>query len=86
MAASMDYGHTNSWRPKFKSQSHINIWDLDIHKGLVFCRNNGCLMENMDKELTVPIWVRINWLENTPNAPKFMCPNCLPMPKSLGFQ
>ena len=40
-------------------------------------------MENMDKELTVSKWVLINWLENTP---KFMCPNCLPMPKSLGFQ
>ena len=23
--------------------------------------------------------------ENTPNAPKFICPNCLPKPKSLGF-
>ena len=24
--------------------------------------------------------------ENAPNAPKFICPNCLPKPKSLGFQ
>ena len=24
--------------------------------------------------------------ENTQNAPKFICPNCLPKPKSLGFQ
>ena len=24
--------------------------------------------------------------ENTPNAPKFICPICLPKPKSLGFQ
>ena len=24
--------------------------------------------------------------ENTPNAPKFICPNCLPKPKSLGFR
>ena len=23
--------------------------------------------------------------ENTPNAPKFICPNCLPKPKSLEF-
>ena len=22
---------------------------------------------------------------NTPNAPKLICPNCLPKPKSLGF-
>ena len=24
--------------------------------------------------------------ENTPNAPEFICPNCLPKPKSSGFQ
>ena len=24
--------------------------------------------------------------ENTPNAPKFICPICLPKPKKLGFQ
>ena len=24
--------------------------------------------------------------ENTPNAPEFICPICLPMPKSSGFQ
>ena len=23
--------------------------------------------------------------ENTPNAPKLICPNCLPKPKSLGL-
>ena len=23
--------------------------------------------------------------ENSPNAPKFICPNCLPKPKSLNF-
>jgi hypothetical protein len=23
--------------------------------------------------------------ENTPNAPKIICPNCLPKPKILGF-
>ena len=23
--------------------------------------------------------------KNTPNAPKFICPNCLPKPRSLGF-
>ena len=31
------------------------------YKGLVvFCRNNGSLMENMDKGLTIPKWVLIN--------------------------
>ena len=24
--------------------------------------------------------------EYTPNAPKFICPNCLPKPKSFGFR
>ena len=29
------------------------------NKGLAFCRNNGRIMENMDKELTAPKWVLI---------------------------
>ena len=51
----------NSLWPKFKfkfksqsqSQSQINIWDVNI-KAYFFCRNNGWIMENMDKGLTVP--------------------------------
>jgi hypothetical protein len=42
------------------------------YKGLVFCRNNGSLMENMDK-MGVDKSV-----QHTPNAPKIICPNCLP--------
>ena len=30
-------------------------------KNLVFCRNNGWIMEKMDKGLTVPKWVLIVW-------------------------
>ena len=26
------------------------------------------------------------WAKNTPNAPIFICPNCLSKPKSLGFR
>jgi hypothetical protein len=56
------------------------------YKGLVFCRNNACIIENMDKGLTVPKWVLIV----RPKIPKmpqnlpaqFVCPN----QKSLGFQ
>ena len=56
-----DHGHTkavhipNSLSPKFKTQSQIHIWDVDI-KAWCFCRNNGWIMENMDKGLglTVP--------------------------------
>ena len=43
----------NSLLPKFKSQSQINIWNVDV-KSLIFCRNNGWIMENMDKGLSVP--------------------------------
>ena len=34
----------------------------ELYKSLVFCRNNGWIMENMDKGLTVPKWVLINLL------------------------
>ena len=57
------------------------------YKGIVFCRSNCWLSEKMDKELTVPKWVLIHSsAENTPNAPEFICPICLPKPKSSGFQ
>ena len=50
-------------------------WDLDInYKDLVFCRNNGRLMENIDKGLTVPKWVLIN----QPKVPQ--------MPQNLSAQ
>ena len=45
-------------------------------------------MENMDKGLTVPQMPKMGadkLAENTPNALKFICPNCLPKPKNLGF-
>ena len=37
----------NSLRPKFKSK-YLECG----YKGLVFCTNNGWIMENMDKEMT----------------------------------
>ena len=55
------------------------------YKGLVYCRNNDWLMENMDKGLNVPKWV----LKNRPKYPK--CPKNLsaqfvcPSPKVLDF-
>ena len=42
-------------------------------------------MENMDKGLTTKM-VADSSAENTPNATKFICPICVPKPKSLGFQ
>ena len=43
------------------------------YKGLDVCRNNGWLMKNMDKALTVPNWVLINRPKITQNlfAQKF---------------
>ena len=44
-------------------------------------------MENMDKGLTH--WTKMgadSSAENTPNAPEFIFPICLPKPKSSGFQ
>jgi hypothetical protein len=35
------------------------IWDVDI-QAWFFCRNNGRIMENMEKGLTIPKWVLIN--------------------------
>ena len=39
-------------------------------------------MENMDKGLIVPLSADSS-AENTPNAPKFICPNCLSKTKKL---
>ena len=44
------------------------------YKGLVFCRNNGSIMENMDKELTVPKWVLIVLPKIPLNASKNISP------------
>ena len=40
------------------------------YKGLVFCRNNGSLMKNIDKGLTVTKMGADKLTENTPNALK----------------
>ena len=42
-------------------------------------------MENMDKGLTTKMGAD-SLAEITPNAPEFICPICLPKPKSSGFQ
>ena len=66
----------NSLRHKFKCQSQTNIWDVDTgYKGLVFCRNNGWIIENTDKGLTVP-----KWEPKIPQMPQndyaqFVCPS-----------
>ena len=57
---------TDTWwlNPKFfAAQIQISTPNKYLgfgYKGLVVCRNNGWLMENMDKGLAVPKWVLIN--------------------------
>ena len=55
------------------------------YKGLVFCRNNGWIMENMAKDLSVPKWVLIVQ-PKIPHMPqKNFSPKCLRKPKSSRF-
>ena len=43
-------------------------------------------MKNMDKELTVCTKMGVDKsAENITNAPKFICPNCLPNPQRFGI-
>ena len=61
----------------FATHIHIPIPNKYLesgYKGLVFCRNNGWIMENMDKGLTVPKLVLIVW------------PKILQMPQNLSAQ
>ena len=57
------------------------------YKGLVFCRNNGWLMENMrmDKGLTVPKWVLINWQKITQMRKNLSAQIFYPSPKVWVF-
>ena len=81
-----DYRHTMAY---FAAQIQIPIPNKNLgfgYKGLVFCRNNGWLMENMDKGLTVPKWVLINW-PKIPEIPRSLSAQIVcPSPKKyLGF-
>ena len=51
---------------------------------LVYYRNNGWLMKHGQGTHNTKM-VADKLAENTPNAPKFTCPNCQPKPKNLGF-
>ena len=60
------------------------------YKGLIFCRNNALnhpLNNGKYKQGTHCTKMGADSsAEINPNVPKFICPNCLPKPKSLGFQ
>ena len=50
-----------------------------------FCRNNGWIMENMDKELTVPKWVLIVRPKIPQMPEKISSQNVCPSPKVRDF-
>ena len=52
------------------------------YKGIVFCRNNG---KNGQETHSTKMGADSS-VKNTPNAPEFICPNCLLKPQSSGFQ
>jgi len=55
------------------------------YKGLVFYSNNGWLMENMDKGLTLPKWVLINRLKIPQNFPKIYLPKLSAQAQKFGI-
>ena len=69
----------------FAAQIQISIQNKYLgcgYEGLVLVEI--MVFENMDKGFIEPKWVLI--FENTPNASEFICPICLPKPKSSVFQ
>ena len=85
MLQTMDYGHTMAKSLIFATQIQIPIPSKYLrfeYKGLVFCRNNGWLLEKTDKGTKL---VMDKSAKNTPNAPKFICPNCLQKAQKFGI-
>ena len=84
-----EYGHTKAKSLILCTQIQIPIPNKYLgcwYKGLVFCRNNGWIMESMDKGLTVPKWVHWIVRPKIPLMPQnlsaqFVCPS----PKVLEF-
>ena len=55
------------------------------YKGLVFCRNNGWVMKNMYKGLSVPKWVLIVWPKIPQMPQNLFAQFVFPSPKVLDF-
>ena len=75
-------GYIKIFKQASFAQIQIPIPSKCLGCGLVFCRNNGkhgqgthCTKMGAD-----------SLAEYTPNDPEFICPICLPKPKSSGFQ
>ena len=56
------------------------------YKGLVFCWNNSWIMKKYGQETHCTKIGADGLAKNTPNAPEFICPVCLPKPKKSEFQ
>ena len=88
MVRIVNYGHT---MVKFLilcgPNSNLNpkwIFRTEVDIKAYFCRN-GWLMENMDKGLTVPKWVLINWPKLPQMPQKFCAQFVCPCPKVWDF-
>ena len=79
-----DYGHTKAKSLILWAQIQIPIPNIYLecgYKGLVFCKNNGWIFGKHGQGCTK--MGANSSAENSPNAPEFICPICLP---SSGFQ
>ena len=85
-----DYGHTMAKSLIICSpNSNLNSNPNPIPKkylGFGYTQTLSVFRNNGRKHGQVPKWVLINCLKIPLNAPKFICPNCLPKPKSFGFR
>ena len=56
--------------PKFKTQSQVDVWDMDTYKGIgKYGQGTDCTKMSADSSAKI-----------TPNAPKFICQICEPKP------
>ena len=82
-----DYGHTKAKPLFFAAQIQIPIPNNYLgcgYKGLLFVK---LLINGKHGQGTHNTKMgTVSSAENTPNALKFICPICLPKPKSLGFR
>ena len=77
---------TRRLNPFFRAQIQIPVPNQFLeceYKGLVFFRNNGWIMGKHGQGTHC---TKMGAGSSAENAPEFICPICLPKPKSSGFQ
>ena len=73
----------------FVAQIQISIPPKNLgfgYEGLVSCRNNSWLIKKNGQGTHSTKKGADKLAKNFLNAPKIICPNCCPKPKSLGFR